>query len=232
MSFQEPESAEQGASESREPEGPEAPLLDGRSARALRTRRTISDAHLALINDGELRPSARQVTERAGVSQRTLWDNFKDMESVMAETAARQLAEQDAALVPIDAGLALAERIELYCAQRGNVLEAVAPMARAADVHRPFSPVLQRNLESNLERIRAEIERLFEPELSLLDEDRRNRITLALCTASDWANWQLLRAYLGQSAEEARRALEVSVGALLVRSCSPNVVDHEKRKSS
>lgn len=211
---------------------------DGRSARAQRTRRIIADAHIALINDGELKPSAKQITERAGVSQRALWDNFKDMDSVMANTAQRLLTEQDASFVPISADLALAERIERYCLQRCAMLESVAQLSTAADAQRPFSPVLQRNQVVNLQRIQDEVERLFETELSRLCTGDRARITRALCTVSHWANWQLLRTYLGQSAAEARAVLEVTVTALLqgaerFQHAAPpeNLHHNEKRKS-
>jgi hypothetical protein len=43
------------------------PPLDGRSARALRTREAIVDACIGLVEEGELRPTAPRVAERAGV---------------------------------------------------------------------------------------------------------------------------------------------------------------------
>lgn len=198
-----------------EPHREPAAVLDGRSARARRTRQIIVDAHLALIGAGELKPTAKQVTARAGVSQRTLWDNFKDMESVMAASARRQLAEQDAAFEPIPVDLPLPERIHRYCAQRAVVLEAVAPLAQAADIQRPFSLVLQENLRQNLARIRAETERLFALELDRLDPAARSRAMLALITVSDWANWQLLRRYLGQSPDQAGAVLETALTGIL-----------------
>lgn len=189
--------------------------VDGRSARALRTRQTIAEAHIGLINDGELKPSAKQIAARAGVSQRALWDNFKDMESVMANTANRQLAEQDEAFEPIAVGLPLTERIGQYCVQRAGILESVAPLARAADIQRPFSPVLQENLRGNLKRIRAEASRLFGPELGRMETATATQVTLAICTASDWANWQLLRHYLGQSPRQGTAVMERALTSLL-----------------
>lgn len=195
--------------------------VDGRTARARRTRQIISDAHIGLITDGELKPSAKQIAARAGVSVRALWDHFKDMESLMANTAARQLAEQDEAFEPVPVALPLAERIEAYCLQRAGMLEAIAPLARAADVQRPFSTALQQNLRENLQRIRNDVERLFAPELGALDPPRRTRLTLAICTASDWAHWKLLRDYLGQPPEQARAVVEETLFGLLNFPSSP-----------
>lgn len=188
---------------------------DGRSARARRTRQIIGDAHIGLINDGELKPSAKQIAARAGVSVRALWDHFKDMESVMASTAARQLAGQDADVEPVPAALPLADRIAAYCRQRATVLEALAPLARAADIQRPFSTALQQNLQENLHRIREDIERLFDAELAGLSPERRTCMVLSICAASDWATWKLLRDHLGQSPDQALAVLENTLAALL-----------------
>lgn len=189
--------------------------VDGRTARSQRTLRIISDAHIGLINEGELKPSAKQIAARAGVSVRALWDHFKDMEALMANTAARQLSEQDESFEPVPVGLPLAERITAYCRQRAAVLEALAPLARAADIQRPFSPALQQNLQENLKRIRDDVERLFAPELDDLDPALRTRMVLSVCAASHWANWKLLRDSLGQSADHARAVVENTLAALL-----------------
>ena len=190
--------------------------VDGRSARAERTRSLIVDAHLGLITDGELKPTARQVTERAGVSPRTLWGHFADMEAVMAASARRQLDGRAAAITPPPEGAGLPERVGAYARHRAAALEELAPLARAADVQRPFSPVLQQNLRQNLERIRGEIEANFAEELDQQDPGTRERVVMALVIASDWASWQLLRQYLERSVVEARAVLETSVAALLV----------------
>ena len=58
--------------------------VDGRSARAERTRRAMVDALLGLIAEGDLKASPERIVERAGVSLRTLWTNFKDLEGLYA----------------------------------------------------------------------------------------------------------------------------------------------------
>lgn len=195
--------------------------VDGRSARAERTRSLIVDAHLGLICGGELKPTARQVTERAGVSPRTLWGHFTDMEAVMAASARRQLDGQDTGYSAPPTGANFSERVGAYARHRANALEDLTPLARAADVQRPFSPVLQQNLRQNLEGIRREIEAHFAEELDQHDSGARERRVMALVVASDWASWQLLRHYLERSVAEAIAVLETSVAALLVGPAPP-----------
>jgi TetR/AcrR family transcriptional regulator, regulator of autoinduction and epiphytic fitness len=70
-----------------------SPILasaDGRLARGERARGAIVDALLALIDRGDLRPSAARVAERAGVSLRSVFQHFSDVESLFAAAASRQ----------------------------------------------------------------------------------------------------------------------------------------------
>jgi hypothetical protein len=60
------------------PDGDSEPS-DGRVARSHRSRRAIVDAMRALHAEGDLRPTAPRVAERAGVSLRTVWQQFADM---------------------------------------------------------------------------------------------------------------------------------------------------------
>ena len=46
------------------------PRVDGRTARSERTRTAIVDAHLQLIREGDLRPTAEKIAKQAGVSLR------------------------------------------------------------------------------------------------------------------------------------------------------------------
>ena len=64
--------------------------VDGRIARGKRARTAIVDALLALIEAGELRPSAARIAERAGVSLRSVFQHFRDVESLFAAMADRQ----------------------------------------------------------------------------------------------------------------------------------------------
>src|SRR4029450_8701570 len=66
------------------------PLHDGRLARGERARAAIVDALLVLIESGELRPSAARIAQRAGVSLRSVFQHFSDVESLFAAAASRQ----------------------------------------------------------------------------------------------------------------------------------------------
>ncbi|SCF21404.1 TetR/AcrR family transcriptional regulator [Micromonospora mirobrigensis] len=188
---------------------------DGRAARAQRSRAAIVEAHLALIDEGDLKPTGERIAERAGVSLRTLWANFKDMESLFAATG-RLVAERQRALArPTAPELPLSRRIADFCAQRARMLEALAPSARASALREPFSPQLRRNREAGIGRVRAEIGQVFAPELAYAGPGREQLLD-ALTVASTWSAWSMMRDAMGLDVDAARATLARTVGALLV----------------
>ncbi|MFC8618119.1 TetR/AcrR family transcriptional regulator [Micromonospora purpureochromogenes] len=189
--------------------------VDGRSARAERTRTAIVDAHLALIDEGDLRPTGERIAERAGVSLRTLWTNFKDMETLFAATGRRVSERQESMVRPISPELPLTRRIGEFSAQRARMLEALAPSARASALREPFSPQLRRNREGNIDRVRGEIETVFGPELAHAGPGREQLLD-ALTVASTWSAWSMMRDAMGLDVEAARATLTRILGALLV----------------
>jgi len=187
--------------------------VDGRTARAERTRAAIVDAHLALIGEGDLRPTGERIAERAGVSLRALWTNFKDMETLFEASGARVLAEYDAAFAPVPPDLPRTERVARYCRQRARLLQLISAPARAAAMREPFSPQLRRNRQKHIERLREEVDVLFARELAT-----PGGATLrdAVIAASMWPAWSMLREGLSLSAAEAEAVMTRTITALLL----------------
>jgi TetR/AcrR family transcriptional regulator, regulator of autoinduction and epiphytic fitness len=78
------------------------PELDGRLARSARTRRSIVDALRGLHQEGDLRPTAPRVAERAGVSLRTVWQHFNDLETLLVAAGQRDYEIAMRYVTPID----------------------------------------------------------------------------------------------------------------------------------
>ncbi|SCG46382.1 transcriptional regulator, TetR family [Micromonospora echinaurantiaca] len=195
--------------------GADAPgRVDGRTARAERTRAAIVEAHLALISEGDLRPTGERIAERAGISLRTLWTNFKDMETLFEASGAEVLRQQDAAYRPISPTLPLAKRVDAYCRQRARLLQLVAPSARAAQMREPVSAQLHRNRLKHIDRVRDEVEQLFAAELAQAGPGRE-QLVHALVAVSMWPAWSMLRDGLGLGVDQARAVMARTVGALL-----------------
>jgi AcrR family transcriptional regulator len=184
--------------------------VDGRTARSERTRGAIVDAHLQLIREGDLRPTADRIAKQAGVSLRALWSHFADMEALFAASGQRVLELRDAAHRPISPRLPLAERIDAYCKQRARLLEQIGPAAKAAALKEPFSDALQRYRRIHVARVRDELAELFAAEIAG-DEELLN----ALTATSLWPVWSTWREVMGLSAATARATLARTITALL-----------------
>lgn len=188
--------------------------VDGRTARAERTRRAIVDAHLELIDEGDLKPTGERIAERAGVSLRALWTNFKDLETLFAATAERLSERLESEFEPVSPDLPLPRRVEEFCRQRSRMLEILGPSARAAGLREPFSVALRRNRTKELGRVRSELELLFAHELDAAGAGR-DQLLNALVVNTTWAAWSVLRDQFGLSVAAARGVLVRTVTALL-----------------
>jgi len=129
--------------------GQEAPPpSDGREARAERTKKAVADALIDLIEDGELRPTSKAIAERAGVSERTIFQHFPDLETLFS-VASRRLGERLVRKLeymstegPFEA------RINNYLDELVYLNESMTPVRRASRLHEPFSPLLENSLHS------------------------------------------------------------------------------------
>jgi len=188
--------------------------VDGRTARAQRTRAAIVDAHLGLLASGDLKPTGERIADAAGVSLRTLWTSFKDMETLFSATGQRLIERQLDVFEPIDSALPLPDRVDAFCRQRARMLEILAPAARAAVLYEPFSAALRRNRTIELGRVRDELVQLFGVELADAG-DGGEELLRALHVTSTFASWNVLRDNLGLSVDAARGVMRRTVGALL-----------------
>jgi TetR/AcrR family transcriptional regulator of autoinduction and epiphytic fitness len=188
--------------------------VDGRTARAQRTRAAIVDAHLGLLARGDLKPTGERIADAAGVSLRTLWTSFKDMETLFAAAGQRLIERQLDVFQPVDPALPLSERVEAFCRQRARMLEILTPAARAAVLYEPFSAALRRNRTIELGRVRDEIVVLFGAELAAAGEGAEELLH-ALHVTSTFASWNVLRDNLGLTIDTARGVMSRTVAALL-----------------
>ena len=86
------------ASESDESGADATSSADGRLTRAARTRTAVVDALLTLNERGQLRPTARDIAAEAGVSLRSVYVHFDDLEALFVESSRRHTELLAAAL--------------------------------------------------------------------------------------------------------------------------------------
>jgi TetR/AcrR family transcriptional regulator of autoinduction and epiphytic fitness len=187
---------------------------DGRVRRGARNRDALVDALLGLLEDGVAKPTAREIAERAGVSLRTVFAHFDDVESLYAAIAIRQHERFAPLFAPLDDQGSKEDRVEALDAQRVELFEQVAPVRRASLLLAPDSPVLTRRLTEASHALREQIIGCFRAELTAAGRGRRDLLA-ALDVAASWETWDGLRRGQDLSVVAARRVLRLLVTRLL-----------------
>jgi TetR/AcrR family transcriptional regulator, regulator of autoinduction and epiphytic fitness len=186
--------------------------VDGRVQRGERTRGAIADALLALLEGGRAQPTAREIAAAAGVSLRSVFQHFDDMEALYAVCVELQHERVAALRIPIDERRSRAERIDRLIAQRARLYEHIAPVRRAALAVAPGSDVIRGGLATLADEQRREIASVFARELD--GPDRRERLA-AVEVATSFDAWDHLRRVQGLSMAAAQRAVRRLVAGAL-----------------
>jgi TetR/AcrR family transcriptional regulator, regulator of autoinduction and epiphytic fitness len=190
--------------------------VDGRTARADRTRDAIVAAMLDLYEEGDVKPSAERIAARAGVSERTIFQHFHDREALFAAVSDRQWERVSALDDVISPDLPLPERIDAFLRTRVRQLEVITPVRRAAILVEPFSATVAARVHEVRETGRRQVEDVFATELAARpDRADRAQLLAALAVATAWSTWESLREHQGLSKLEAREVMRRTIAALL-----------------
>jgi len=191
--------------------------VDGRNLRAERTRTALATAYLDLLTEGDLRPTAERIAERAKVSPRSVFKHFPDREALFAaaseiqEARIRELVGDD---LP-DRDAPLDDRLDAFVDQRARFHEFVSPVRRSALLIEPFSPVIADKLKMARETGAAHVDHVFARELEAVSGSARDDLRAALCAISAWPTWESLRRHQGLPADRARVILRKMLSSQL-----------------
>jgi TetR/AcrR family transcriptional regulator, regulator of autoinduction and epiphytic fitness len=181
-------------------------LVDGRVRRGERNRAAIVDALLGLLESGDTKPSARSIAEAAGVSVRSVFQHFDDLESLYATVVERQAERLRRFELEIDPTTTFDERVSAFVSQRARLYEHITPVRRATLRVAHESAALQDGLKRIATRHARDVADLFATEL----DAARNATVLraALVVATSWETWDRLRREQRCSIDTARRVVE------------------------
>jgi len=184
---------------------------DGRRLRAARNYEAVVSAVLDIVRESEPQviylPSAAEVAARAGVSERTVFRHFADLNALFVAAASRIRPIQDTYLGPRLDAPRVADRIAELVRLRSKLYEEIAPVRRVA-IHLSYThPVLVEQLAHAYAAARAQVADIFAPELSRLDAERRPLMLDALDLAASWSSWNNLRTVQDCSVPRTRQVL-------------------------
>jgi AcrR family transcriptional regulator len=206
--------ASEGADEG---SGPPA-SQDGRLTRAARTRASVVEALLTLNEEGHLRPTARDIASRAGVSLRSLYVHFDDLEALFVAASHRQGERLGEMLPPMVTEGTFEQRLDAFLDRREHIHELGAGVRRAALLQEPFSPVLKQALAKGRAVLHNEVKACLAPELAAAgaaDPAGRDRLLSALDIVTGSGAWESLRTHQNLSVDEAAARVRDMVLALI-----------------
>jgi AcrR family transcriptional regulator len=185
-------------------------VTDGRSLRRVRNMEAAVDAILDLLQEGSAYPTAQQVAERSGVSLRSIFRLFEDVEGLNRAAVQRQSQRLSALLTDLPEDEPLDARIAALVDNRVTVWETIAPVRRHAVRLAVTSEVLAAELNRTRRFFRSQVRSLFAAEV-----DGDDDLLEALDAATSFEVWELLRQNNGLSRAASARAVSRTLTALL-----------------
>ena len=192
---------------------------DGRRLRAARNYEAVVTAVLDIARECPPRviylPSAAEVAARAGVSERTVFRHFADLNALFVAAASRIRPIHEAYVGPRPNAARVADRITELVQLRSKLYEEIAPVRRVAIHLSHTHPLLVDQLAQAFTAARAQVADVFAPELSRLDSKDRSLMLDALDLAASWATWDNLRTVQDCSVPRTRQVVTKLMSDLL-----------------
>jgi AcrR family transcriptional regulator len=176
----------------------------------------VVDALLELFREGELNPSVATVAERSGISLRSVFRYFDDLDEMGRIAIQRHLDGVGHLFdLPRLGEGPRSNRIDALVAQRVSLYERVAPVVRAAMLRAPFQPVIAEGLAARRVLMREQLQRQFAPELSALPAEEALPIVAAADVLASFEVLELLRLDQLLSTADAADVIRMSLDRLL-----------------
>jgi AcrR family transcriptional regulator len=187
---------------------------DGRHLRAERNRDAVVIAMVNLIRETGDVPTPEVVAERAGVSRRTVFRLFDDLEGLRAAVT-NHVRQQVITRFPfpLPGGEGFHERVEILVEHRAKVYEFIAPHRRLAESLRRSRPAVAAGLEVGRKALRGHLEVLLGDHIDPHDKERLHALELV----TSWPTWRALREDQHCSVVMAKRILRDLVERICVQ---------------
>lgn len=186
---------------------------DGRRRRAHASREAIVEALVALYADGHADPSAAEIAERAGVSERSLFRHFDDIDDLCHtafEVQWSRLAERTT--VSIVDTAPLRERVEHVVSRRVMLYLDMLNVMRITRMHAVKNTTVAAHVRASRKELRRQHERLFAPELNAMTSESAQAAKMAIDALLSFEHVEQLR--LDQTLSPAR--IETSLTSALL----------------
>ena len=195
--------------------GDESVAVDGRTARRDRNRRAVLNAIIDLIQEGNSLPTVAEISERSGISHRSLFRYFDDLDALFSEAILVAYGRY-APLSKIHrfAQGTMDERMENLIAQRIALWDAIAPLVHSGRRRKGAVDPMELALAQYTGALRDQTEAHFAPELATISAEDRQVLLDALEALLSIDAFEFLRRSQ-RSDDEIAAALRTGLARLL-----------------
>lgn len=191
--------------------------VDRRRLRTERGRELVVMALLELFDEGESQPGAARIAARAGVSERSVFRYFDDLDALAAEAVARQISRTRELYATPDGTGDLDRRIRTLVEQRMTIHDRVAIVAAAGRRIEARAPSVADALASRRRLLREQAATQFADELDTVSGRARTELLDAIDATASYEQIDQLRTVAGWSRARTRAAVVRTLHALLDR---------------
>ena len=191
---------------------------DGRHRRAQANREAIVEALVSLYAEGHADPSGADIAERAGVSERSLFRHFDDIDD-LCHTAFvvqwKRLADRTQLHTPASAPIH--EKVAAVVEQRVGLYLDMMNVMRITRMHAVRNNTVLRHVQSSRKEMRSQLEKLFAPECEQMTTDGAKTFLLTANALLSFEHVEQLRLDQGMPTTRINSLLSASLLALLAK---------------
>ena len=191
--------------------------LDGRIVRGLRTRQSLIQATLDLIQAGRAGAAPLRCSCAAGVSSRALFQHFTSLADLYAAAFDLAVSRAFDRGRPIDTGAPLSNRIELLVSDRSELFEEWLPVWHFAERVRSVAPAVGLGVAQLRKLLRERLASWFANELDNLDPVSHDLVLDSLDVAFGLDSWMNMREQLRLSPIHASRTWRFTAEAIVLQ---------------
>ena len=192
--------------------------IDGRTARRDRNRNEVVEAALALVDEGVIDPSIDQLTERSGLSARSIFRYFEGLDDLRRAVIRCHFERVRPILEATDAGDgSLPTRIKRFVEARIKFNESIEGPARTAQARAHFAPVIAEDIQYYRGVLDASVRSHFAPELKTRPKAEAEDLIALIDVIVSFDGWDLLTRDHNRSRNQIKRAWTLALESLLQR---------------
>jgi AcrR family transcriptional regulator len=178
----------------------------------------VVDAALALVDEGVIDPSIQELTERSGLSARSIFRYFEGLDDLRRAVIRAHFERYRPMLETVNAGDgSLDTRVKRFVESRIKFNESIAVVAQTAQLRAHFAPVIAEDIHEYRSVADASVRRYFAPELKTRPKGEAEDLIALIDVLVSFDAWDLLSHEHGRSRSQIRRSWTLALESLLAR---------------